>query len=176
MFDNLWREINAMPKGVVQEYNELEHVFNIMRECNSYLEVGSAEGKSLYVIAHSNPEMEITYIDLGEAHTTPIRDENVAKLPNKIVPILGDSNSIYSWEKVRDKKFDAVLIDAGHDLFSVLVDACLYAPLATKYVFFHDIMIPDVNRVFEWYAAKMNKGRSYRVVNSGTYGFGVIAL
>src|SRR5574343_1353649 len=140
MFEDLWRKINKRPGGIVQEYNELEYVFNKMRDCNSYLEVGSAEGKSLYVLAHANPSMEITNIDLGEKHTTPLRNENLAELPNNITPILGKSNTIYSWEKVKDKKFDAVLIDAGHDLFSVLVDACLYAPLATKYVFFHDIM------------------------------------
>jgi hypothetical protein len=52
MFDQYWRVIKDR-STTVQEYHELEHVFNLMRDCESYLEVGTAEGNSLYVLAHA---------------------------------------------------------------------------------------------------------------------------
>lgn len=72
------------------------------------------------------------------------------------------------------KTYDAVLIDAGHDDFNVAIDAFLYGPLAQKYIFFHDIQIPDVNRAYEWYCRQRPECRNYRIVNSENYGYGVI--
>lgn len=176
-FEKIWKYAFNQPGGMVQEYNELQHVFSLMGECKSYLEIGTAEGKSLYILSHAMPQgSEITYIDFGEAHTTPRRDDLLAKIPHKITPVIGDSNSWESWSKVVNQKFDAVMIDAGHDLFSVAVDACLYGRLATKYIFFHDVTIPDVNRVFEWYAQKMNVKNSYKIINSETFGYGIIEV
>lgn len=181
-FTELWDYIfrRSMKAGipVVQDQTELEYVFNLMKECTSYLEVGTAEGNSLYVLANAMPEgSDITYIDLGEPHTTPHRNEILDQLKNyKIKPIHGDSNDISTLIS-RDKiQFDAVLIDAGHDDFNVAIDAFFYGPLATKYIFFHDIQLPDVNRAYEWYCRQRPECKNYRIVNSENFGFGVIEV
>lgn len=177
-FEELWREINKAPSAVVQERTELEFIFNKMKSCETYLEVGSAEGKSLYVLAQAMPKgSEITYIDLGEKHTSPERNEWLKKLTDyKLTEILGNSNSFRSYLPVKDQKFDAVFIDAGHDLFSVLVDACWYGLLAKKFVFFHDVTIPAVDFVFQWFSKNIPNEHAYKVINSETYGYGVIEL
>lgn len=176
-FDTLWKEIND-GQTIVQERVELEYVFNLIKGCKSYLEVGTAEGKSLYVLSHAlDPEASITYIDLGEKHTKPPRDALLAKMPNKnVTEILGDSNSYRCYFPVKEQKFEVVFIDAGHELFNVLIDACWYGPMATKYLIFHDVNIKDVNRAFEWYAHNVPNKGFYRIINSDTYGYGIVEV
>jgi len=175
-FDKLWRHVVAKDGGIVQEYNELEHVYNLIKGCESYLEIGTAEGKSLYVLGNALNGNKITYVDLGEDHTTPIRNELIKELGKPVTEVIGDSNSWKCYDAVKNERFDAVFIDAGHDLINVLIDAMLYAPLATKYVIFHDVTMPDVNRVFEYYSRNTSVKNSYRVVNSETFGYGIIEL
>ncbi len=161
---------------VVQDREELEYVFNLLKDCESYLEVGTAEGNSLYVLAQALPvNSEITYIDWAEPHTKDKRDFILAKLTDyKITPIHADSNDMATLNKVRGKKYDAVLIDAGHDDFNVAIDALYYGPLARKYIIFHDIQLPDVNRVFEWYSKNCPDLKPMRIVNSEHYGYGIL--
>lgn len=176
-FNTVWAEITKRPGVVtVQNKEELEHVFHLIQGAESYLEVGTAEGNSLYVLSHAlKPDAEITYIDYGEKHTLEPRNEVLAKIPQKVHAILGDSNDMQTFARVADKKFDVVLIDAGHDDFNVAIDALFYGQLATKYIIFHDIMLPDVERVFEWYSRQF-KRESYRVVNSEHFGYGIIKV
>jgi len=94
----------------------------------------------------------------------------------KITAIHGDSNDFSTFNQVRNKRFDAVLIDAGHTDFNVAIDALFYAPLASKYIIFHDVQIPDVSMVFDWYCKQYPNKNSYRIVSSQTYGFGVIEV
>ena len=163
---------------VVQEYQELEHVFNLMKGCESYLEVGTAEGNSLYVLAQAMPKMsEITYIDWAEPHTKENRNFILSKLTDyKITPIHADSNDMATLNLVRGKRYDAVLIDAGHDDFNVAIDALYYGPLAKKYIIFHDITLKGVERAFNWYVKQIKHKSAYRVVNSETYGYGIIEV
>lgn len=180
-FDTLWREISTRPSTItVQEYHELEHVFNLFKNCESYLEVGTAEGNSMYVLAQAlKSGAVITYIDYGENHTTAARDEVLRKLADlgySITAVHGDSNDFTTFGHVKGKSFDAVFIDAGHTDFNAVVDALFYGPLATKYIVFHDVMIPDVGRVFEWYSRQFPERKSYRIVNSEHYGMGVIVV
>lgn len=168
---------------VVQDKTELEYVFNLMRNCNSYLEVGTAEGNSLYVLANAMPKgSKITYIDLGEKHTTPHRNEILELLKDyEITAIHGDSNDYKSWrlawEANNQQRYDAVMIDAGHDDFNVAIDATHYQNMGGKYVFYHDVQIPDVNRTFEWICKQIaESSRKYRVVNSTNYGYGIIEV
>ncbi len=163
---------------VVQDRTELEYVFNLMKGCKSYLEVGTAEGNSFFVLANAMPKgSEITYIDLGEKHTTPHRNAILEQLTDySITAIHGDSNDFSTVQKSHRTLFDAVLIDAGHDDFNVAIDAIHYAGMAYKYIFFHDIQIPDVNRAFEWYCRQRPECKNYRVVNSEHYGYGIIEI
>lgn len=177
MFDDLWREINSDGRVVVQDYNELEYVFDLIKGCKSYLEVGTAEGKSLYVLSHALVDPEITFIDLGEPHTKQYRDAFLDKIKHvEVRQIFGDSNNWETYSQVKDQEFDVVFIDAGHDFKNVLIDACWYGQLAKKYLIFHDVQMPDVNKAFEWYAQNTPSKKFYRIVNSETYGYGVIEL
>lgn len=181
-FEDLWNFIvkrsDDMAMPVVQNKTELEYVFNILRDCQSYLEVGTAEGNSLYVLANALPEQsEITYIDWAEPHTKEKRDFVLDKLKNyKITEIHADSNDFKTASLLSGKTFDVVLIDAGHDDFNVAIDSILYGSLATKYIIFHDVQLPDVSRAFEWYAKQRPECRAYRIVNSPTYGYGILEL
>ncbi len=161
---------------VVQDRSELEYIHGLLSGCKSYLEVGTAEGNSLYVLANAMPKgSEVTYIDLAEKHTEDKRNFILDRLGDyKVTPIHGDSNDYATLDKVKYNRYDAVLIDAGHDDFNVAIDALFYAPLASKYVIFHDIQLPDVARVFDWYCRQIPQKRFYKIVNSNEYGFGVI--
>lgn len=163
---------------VVQDEQELSYVYGLLERCESYLEVGTAEGNSLYVLANAMKKgSEITYIDWAEKHTKDKRDFILSKLTDyNITSVHGDSNDYTTLDRVKNKRFDAVLIDAGHDDFNAAIDALFYGPLATKYIIFHDIQLPDVGRVFDWYSRQMPQKRFYKVVNSESYGFGVIEV
>lgn len=175
-FESLWREITSDGVVTVQDRTELEYVFNLVKGCKSYLEVGTAEGKSLYVLAHAMPDAEITYVDLGEMHTERRRNYYLGKLKNNITAIHGDSNDYSTYNQLGGKFFDVVFIDAGHEDFNVAIDAHLYGGRATKYIIFHDVQMPDVGKVFDWYSRQMPDRRAYRVVNSANYGYGIIEV
>lgn len=181
-FNDLWRDVVARSQSfpVVQNYNELEYIYNLIQGCESYLEVGTAEGNSLYVLAHAlAPNAAITYIDYGEKHTTGPRDLSVSAIEatgRTVTPILGDSNDYSSVRPIIGQRFDAVFIDAGHTDFNVAIDALFYGPLAKKFIIFHDIQIPDVSKVFEWYAKQRPDCVATRVVNSTEFGYGILEV
>lgn len=180
-FDELWREINQRGSVItVQEYRELEHVFKLLQGCESYLEVGSAEGNSMYVLAHAlKSGAHIAYIDWDEDHTRAPRQEVVKAITDMgitVMPVHSDSNDFAAKEQIKDYRYDAVLIDAGHEDFNVAVDAMLYAPLATKYIIFHDLMIKDVSRVFDWYCKQRQDCRNYTFIRSENYGYGIMEI
>lgn len=183
-FDSLWREIcqRSASFPVVQEYSELKHVFDMIKGCKSYLEIGTAEGNSLYALAHAlEPGAKITYVDWDEPHTRAPRKWVIDTLTNlgyDITPIHANSNDLTTKDnlpfKAPYRHYDCVMIDAGHDEINVAIDAIQYAPLAGKYIFFHDVMLPEVARVFEWYSRQRPDCRSYRFINSQNFGYGVM--
>lgn len=176
-FDELWRDITKRGVMTVQDYGELKHVFNLIYGCESYLEVGTAEGNSLYILTQAlKPWAKIFYIDLGEKHTEAPRNEILNKLRAlglSIREILGDSNSVDTWNQIKDESFEVVFIDAGHSYENVKTDAKFYGPLATKYVIFHDVTMPDVSKAFEEYAEGK---KHYRFVLTNNFGFGVVEV
>lgn len=182
MFEDHWNFIVKRSADanmvVVQDRAELEYIYNLMRGCTSYLEVGTAEGNSLHVLAHAMPAgSEITYIDWAEPHTETNRNFILKGLGEYAVrAIHADSNDQTTASKVSDQCFDAVLIDAGHSEFNVAIDALFYGSLAKKYVIFHDVQLPAVSKTFEWYVKQRPECRAYRIINSQTYGYGVLEL
>lgn len=179
-FNECWDFIVSRSKigghPVVQNKEELEHIFNLMKDCESYLEVGSAEGNSLYVLAHAlKPGSHITYIDYGEPHTTASRNAVIKLLINKgyrVHGFCGDSHDKSIIASVKNK-YDCVMIDAGHGFDDVLQDAVNYLPMAAKYCFFHDVELPEVGRAFEGIKTK----RDYHYfIRSESFGYGVIKI
>lgn len=178
-FEERWKWITrrgGSEQNVVQERHELNYIYNLMEacKCGSYLEVGCAEGDSLYVLGSLVPL--IHYVDFDEDHTRAKRKEVIALMPeHDIYGHHGDSTSYEVVHSLAKKKFDCVLIDAGHTYQCVMSDAQNYAKLATKYVFFHDVQLPAVKQAIEDFRKQTDLGTYSEFINSDHYGFGVIA-
>lgn len=179
-FNERWRWITQRAGGetnVVQERQELEHIYNLMLACTcqSYLEVGSAEGTSLYVLGHI--PSDIAYIDFGEDHTKEQRQEVLKLLGKDYAEYLGDSRKPETFlKKVHADSYDCVLIDGGHDYDTVMQDSICYAPLAKKYVFWHDVQLPQVKRAVDNYRKKYSFGTYNEFINSTHYGYGILEV
>lgn len=174
-FEELWHFIiDRSARGImtVQDRSELEHVYNLMKgcDCQSYLEVGTAEGNSLYVLGHATKMAAC--IDLGEPHTLEPRTEVLMKLGVSIQQFLGDSTTPEISRQITSKH-DCILIDGGHDFATVLSDSILYAPLATKYIFWHDIQLPEVKLAVEWFMKRWKLGKYSTFINSDSFGYGI---
>lgn len=178
-FNELWDFVVKRGCTIVQERSELEFAFNLMKGCESYLEIGTAEGNSLYVLAHALKKgAKITCIDLGENHTIPMHNEIIQKLkPDYEVAMYhGDSTERDTYPQ--KEKHDVVLIDGGHDYHTVLSDCKMYVPLAKKYVLFHDIKLPDVTLAVSRFIAEHNPGnwKYSEFVNTPNMGFAILEV
>lgn len=175
-FDELWKFVNRYG-SIVQDKTELENVFNLIKDCESYLEVGTAEGSSLYVLSHAlKPMSYITYVDFGEKHTEKQRNENLAEIPNRFNSIHGNSHEP-KIINLADGAYDVVLIDAGHTYEDVVIDAVCYGSMAQKFILFHDIQIKSVAQAFVWYCNYISaKDVSFISTLGSGYGFGIIKL
>lgn len=179
-FDELWRTIKERANNhcfpVVQDYDELEYIFNLIQGCNSYLEVGTAEGDSLYVLSHAlADDAKIVSVDLGEKHTIKYADEVEAMAKREIKFIRGNSHDIGIINQAYGE-YDVVLIDAGHQFVDVIADAMVYGAMADKYIIFHDVMLPEVRQAFGWYCNQRKGCKNYIVSNSDNFGYGIIEI
>lgn len=183
-FSDLWSDLQERSRRlaipIVQDYDELEHVYNLIKDCESYLEIGTAEGNSLYVLSQAvKPWSEIVSVDLGEKHTKEAREEVLDKLAALGIKrprcIAGDSNSPTTLGQI-NRRFDVVMIDAGHTYENAITDARFYGSLADKYVIFHDVCLPDVKKAYDEYCQLMSHCRHYEVINSSTMGFGIVEI
>lgn len=183
-FEELWHFCaNRRSRNMVQVKSELEHVFNLMQECRSYLEIGTAEGDSLYILGHalhgSNPS--ITYVDLAEKHTEPFREEVLKIMRDNKMNVRGVHGPSQLHGNIADagtlQRFDVVLIDGAHDTKSVVADAIAYGCMAKKYILFHDIVLPEVRDAFDWYVASQGYKNVERFHDyNSPFGFGIIKL
>lgn len=176
-FDELWK-FATRHGAIVQERSELEHVFNLIKDCESYLEVGTAEGNSMYVLSHALKEYAlITYVDLAEPHTLAQREEVMTQIHNPIMEIHGDSHDLKCINLAQSKApYDVVFIDAGHTYEDVILDAVIYGQMAKKYIIFHDVQLTSVNKAFEHYVKATHAKSVTKFVNSEHYGYGIIIL
>lgn len=178
-FPDLWK-FATRHGDIVQQYDELEHIFNLIQGCESYLEVGTAEGNSLYVLSHAlRPNSKISFVDLGEPHTLQKRTEALVKINNahNIHQILGDSHALQTIARANMYgDYDVVFIDAGHRYEDVVLDAALYGPMAKKFIIFHDVQMPAVNLAFNWYVRETNRQKVSKFIKSDNYGYGIIKL
>lgn len=175
-FDDLWKFITKRRPFVVQTYPELKHVFDLIQGCESYLEVGTAEGDSLYVLAHAlKPGAKITSVDLGEAHTKP-KQEEVRQLLEPVYTVAvyhGDSRNADTYPN--KERHDVVFIDGGHDYDTVWSDIRMYGPLATKYLIFHDVKLAPVKQAVDEYV-KQTGSKYYEFLDSEDKGMGIIKV
>jgi predicted O-methyltransferase YrrM len=180
VFDTLWRNVVERSKcfPVVQEYNELQYIYNLIAGCESYLEVGTAEGNSLSILARVLAKnARITYVDFDETHTRPYREQVVSELTKEgcyITPVHGNSHDPAVIMKANGR-YDVVFIDAGHSYDDALQDARNYGKMATKYIIFHDINLPEVKAAFTKYKDETGL-HGYTISNSETFGYGVLEI
>lgn len=188
-FDELWRDLQERTRRlaipIVQEYKELEYVFNLIKGCSSYLEIGTAEGNGLYVLAQALAQYpSIDIVDFGEKHTHAPRAEVLKKLFDigiGVREIYGNSHSVVGQVIRADSrgeldKSEVVFIDAGHTYEDVIADAIAYGHLATKYIIFHDICLPPVKAAVEWYLKQNPQFKYHEFINSPSYGYGIIEV
>lgn len=175
-FNELWDFITKRRPAVVQERSELEHVFNLINGCESYLEIGTAEGDSLYVLSHAlKPNSRLTSVDLGEAATRRLVDEVFQYLMPKHSVGIYRGNSTDRSTYPRKEAHDVVLIDGGHDYDTVVSDIDMYSPLAKKFIIFHDVKLPGVKQAVDEFVA-ITGVKYYEFINSNTMGYGIVKL
>jgi len=186
-FDELWHWVThrrgAHERAPVQIKEELEFVYNLISGCRSYLEIGTAEGDSLFVLAHAlMTKTFITYVDYGERHTEFYREEVKKLLGNKNIHPHGIHSDSHHHAAIKEAhtigSFDVVMIDAGHLYEDVIADAIAYGGLAKKFIIFHDIQMPDVAKAFDWYVKSQEYKNTSKFVSKedSPYGFGIITL
>lgn len=176
-FDELWKFATRHGE-IVQEKSELEHVFNLIQGCSSYLEIGTAEGNSLYVLSHALMEYaQITYVDLAEAHTLAQREECLAEIPNPIMAVHGDSHDLKCINlALCNGPYDVVFIDAGHAYEDVILDAVIYGQMARKFIIFHDVQLAPVNKAFEHYIRATDAKNVTKFIHSEHFGYGILEI
>lgn len=183
-FDELWHFLeHRREKPMVQVKEELEFVFNLIKGCRTYLEVGTAEGDSLFMLSHAldGASPSITYVDIGEDHTAKHREEVLKIMREQKMRVRQVHGNSHAHGNIEDADilapFDVVMIDAGHEFKDVIADAMAYGGMAAKYLIFHDIMLSEVNQAFDWYVEqqKFRKVRKFVAENS-PYGYGIVEL
>ena len=203
-FEKLWSDLEERSRRwaipIVQNYQELEYVFNLIKdsECESYLEVGTAEGNSLYVLAQAlkkkpgifihfneaDEEMGSTtrplvqvceIVDFGETHTKKPREEVISILRGQDICITENYGNSHNTE-AKYGEYDIVLIDAGHSYEDVIADARAFGHLANKYIIFHDIQLPPVKAAFDWYCKQNPQFKVSSFINSESFGYGILEV
>ena len=156
-----------------QQREEIEAVAKLIGECNSYLEIGTAEGGSLYFFAHKMGFKRAVCVDLDEAHTRPYREWVFEQLSGAVEMTLYSGNSMDAAiiEQAAKEQFDVVFIDGGHDYATVKSDWVNYGKLANKYVVFHDICLPDVKKLWDELP-----GIKLSLIGDGRFGMGILTV
>ncbi len=179
-FEKLFKEAYTI-NAVVQDTTELKHIYDLMKGCHSYLEIGTAEGGSLYVLAHAlEPYAKITCVDKDNGTVEVMRRQCIEELAAKDIKVKEIVGNSHDWKTIADVQlsglYDCVMIDGGHGAFDVVADAMIYGMMARKYIFFHDITMPEVKEAFDWYVFHNEFKNSYVFVKTDNFGFGVIEV
>lgn len=164
-FDELFHFIShRREKPIVQKRGEMQYIFDIIRDnqCKSYLEIGTAEGDSIFVFSHALEGCSpfISYVDIAEAHTEKYRLEVIDIMTRQKMKVRGIHGCSHYHDNIKEAAvlapYDVVMIDGGHHFEDVIADAIAYGSMASKYIIFHDICIPKVRKAFDWYVNKQN--------------------
>jgi hypothetical protein len=179
-FESVWRYISTRNSQLVQERCELEPIFDLAKDCSSYLEVGTAEGNTLFAMSKAlRPFSTIAYVDLCEPKTEKYRNEVIDIIKHDKHSLHEISGNSHDRDVIREASYfapyDMVFIDAGHLYEDALADAFAYGQLARKYIVFHDICMPEVSKAFDMFV-EMQKHVSKSYKFGSVFGYGVIKL
>jgi predicted O-methyltransferase YrrM len=149
----------AMRRRAYQKAYEFERLVELVadREPASILEIGTAEGGTLYAWARiATPDAVITSIDWAPELNEPCVSEAVLESycePGQTAVIIRADSRL---ETTRDQAvaaapdgYDFLFIDGDHRLETVTRDHDLYAPLVKPggLVAFHDIIKPPIRKL-----------------------------
>jgi predicted O-methyltransferase YrrM len=179
-FEEKWNYINKRRQNVVQQKSEMAYIHDLIAEYKpeSYLEIGTAEGDSLYVFGSLLPEHgRIHWIDKAEPHTTNLRIEAEELLkPRNITSYAGLSTDVDARVSVQRKMFDVVYIDGGHDYETVCADTSHYLSHARKVVIWHDIQMPEVKRAIRDTLSQKQWASFETFIDSDTMGYAILRV
>jgi len=95
-----------------QMYEKQELLFNSMKNVKNVLEIGTYMGHSLLIMLLSNPQLQITCVDISDEYTLPAVNV-LNKYFNNAIHFI-HSDSLSALVKI-EKKFDFFHIDGFHD-------------------------------------------------------------
>lgn len=168
-FKQLWDDADV--PMIVQEPHELYVAYCLMRGYDSFLEIGSCYGFSLYVLGHAlNPGGRIVSVDLGEEKSVPHLEKNVEKLNNRGY----DASLIkgHSQEVDVEGEFDVVFIDGDHNYAAVKADVEKYKPLCKSLLLLHDIRMDGPGRVLTEIGGGLRINCDHPIASAPQTGFG----
>ncbi|MCZ7644507.1 MAG: class I SAM-dependent methyltransferase [Planctomycetota bacterium] len=187
-------ELSRMAIRLPQEDFEFRWFCRNVKELRAsrYLEIGSRDGASLYVVAAHLPKGSlIVSVDLPAARWGgPNGPENLRRIGERLArrgfrfhAIAADSHDPATLERVRqaavEEPFDALFLDGDHTYEGVSMDWRMYRPLVRDggLVGFHDLILsprfPDVQvgRLFEELKKTHRTEQRFR-----QYGLGLVRL
>ena len=155
-----WMDI--APFKIYQDAGELASFLAYVGDLDGYLEIGTASGAMLDFMLNAL-KVRAYGIDLNP----PARSALQRRM------FLGDSSSkeALAWAKRRGP-FDLVFIDGGHTYEQAQLDYKLYAPMARRFIAFHDINHDTWRGVVEFWRG-LNVPGKVEFINPAIIGLGI---
>lgn len=96
----------------IDTYDKQKLLFDKIKNCNSVLEIGTYMGHSLLIMLLSNPNLEITCIDIDNKYAKPATEYLQKVFPKSKIEFIHES-SLEALPKL-NKKYDFFHIDGSH--------------------------------------------------------------
>jgi predicted O-methyltransferase YrrM len=127
--------------------NDIIRAFRLVKGAQTYLEIGIYDrGNLSYAATLLSDHAHLIGLDIEPNPEHDARLRRSMRVGQSYTPIIGDSRSDDTFEKVRDtlngEKVDALFIDGGHDAQCVMSDYAMYSDLVKEdgVILFHDAL------------------------------------
>ncbi len=146
--------LEQTPVPLLQREDEFDALLDLYRERKPkwVLEVGTYHGGTLYHwLRNAQPGTTVVSLD---SYRTDVDNRSLYEgwTPEGVdlAVLEGDSRAESTIERIRElAPYDWVFIDAGHLYDEVKADWLNYGPMCNGVVCFHDILYPDVARLWD---------------------------
>lgn len=145
-----------------------DHLSKLVKECNSYKELGVLSGVSAAAAILGNPKLDLVeMVDINFDTIAPHKhlfDEFQGRL------IYNKNSSIDA--KIPVTEVDMLMVDSMHTYKHVRAELQLHAPKTQKYIIFHDAKLPQVKKAIDEF---VDQGQwKYVVYDDRSYGYAVV--